>query len=74
MDNSAHNTPNYPSNSVLRICPEVSISLHTRNSICNVPESEAWRRGSNTHPTTLIVNKAKTYFVNIKEGISLPFS
>jgi hypothetical protein len=39
MDNSAHNTPKYPSSLVLRTCPEVQISLHTRNSICNVPKS-----------------------------------
>ena len=45
MDNSAHNTPNYPSNSVLRICPEVSISLHTRNSIYNVPKSWGLEEG-----------------------------
>jgi len=39
MDNSAHNTSKYPSSLVLRTCPEVPISWHTRNSICNVPKS-----------------------------------
>jgi hypothetical protein len=39
MDNSTHNTLKYPSSLVLRTCSEVPISLHTRNSICNVPKS-----------------------------------
>jgi len=35
---------------------------------------EAERGDTNTHRTALIVNQAKTHFVNIKEGISLPLS
>jgi len=45
MDNFAHNPPKYLSSLVLRTCSEVPISLHIKNSICNVPESWGWEGG-----------------------------
>jgi hypothetical protein len=70
MDNSAHNTPKYPLSLVLRTCPEVKY-LYTQgipSVMC--PRVEAQKGDTDIHHTAVIVQKAKSHFIERQGGHS----